>query len=332
MITTSSFTNKTLTPNSFSFPKPKPKSKPLIPFLPPAPRASTIFKAHLTTSPTPQERVDILSEALPFIQKFHGKTIVVKYGGAAMKSQALKLRVIKDLVLLACVGLRPILVHGGGAEINHWLNKIGIEPHFKDGLRVTDAETMSVVEMVLAGKVNKSLVSMINCAGGRAVGISGKDGKLVTARPADPGLGFVGEVARVDSGILTAMSGGGVIPVIATVAADEEGQAYNVNADTFAGEIAAAVGAEKLVLLTDVAGILEERENPESLVREVDVKGVRRMVDEGKVVGGMVPKVKCCVRALAQGVRAASIIDGRVPHCLLLEVLTDEGIGTMITG
>ncbi|KAJ1280270.1 hypothetical protein BS78_04G218300 [Paspalum vaginatum] len=279
-------------------------------------------------------RVDVLSEALPFIQRFKGKTVVVKYGGAAMKSPELQASVIRDLVLLSCVGLRPVLVHGGGPEINSWLARVGVEPQFRNGLRVTDAVTMEVVEMVLVGKVNKQLVSLISLAGATAVGLCGKDARLLTARPTPDAasLGFVGEVARVDPTVLHPIIGSGHIPVIATVAADETGQAYNINADTAAGEIAAAVGAEKLLLLTDVSGILADRDDPGSLVREVDVAGVRRMVAEGKVGGGMVPKVECCVRAIAQGVRTASIIDGRVPHSLLLEILTDEGTGTMITG
>lgn len=281
-----------------------------------------------------QTRVDILSESLPFIQRFRGKTIVVKYGGAAMKSPALQSSVINDLVLLSCVGLRPVLVHGGGPEINSWLLRLGHQPQFHNGLRVTDALTMEVVEMVLVGKVNKSLVSLINLAGATAVGLCGKDARLLTARPAPDAaaLGFVGEVARVDPAILRPILADGHIPVIASVAADDAGQGYNVNADTAAGEIAAAVGAEKLILLTDVAGILEDRNDPGSLVKEIDISGVRRMVDEGKVAGGMIPKVNCCVRSLAQGVRTASIIDGRVPHSLLLEILTDEGAGTMIKG
>ncbi|URD80756.1 acetylglutamate kinase [Musa troglodytarum] len=229
-----------------------------------------------------------------------------------MKSAALQSSVINDLVLLSCVGLRPVLVHGGGPEINSWLLRLGHEPQFHNGLRVTDALTMEVVEMVLVGK----------------------DARLLTARPTPDAaaLGFVGEVARVDPGILRPILADGHIPVIASVAADENGQSYNVNADTAAGEIAAAMGAEKLILLTDVAGILEDRNDPDSLVKEIDISGIRKMVMEKKVAGGMIPKVNCCVRSLAQGVRTASIIDGRVPHSLLLEILTDEGAGTMITG
>lgn len=288
-----------------------------------------------TESATPgQFRVDILSESLPFIQKFRGKTIVVKYGGAAMKSPELQASVINDLVLLSCVGLRPVMVHGGGPEINHWLNRLNIEAVFRDGLRVTDAETMEIVSMVLVGKVNKTLVSLINKAGAIAVGLSGMDGRLLTARPSPRAadLGFVGEVARVDPAVLRSLIDSSQIPVVTSVAADESGQPYNINADTVAGELAAALGAEKLILLTDVAGILEDRNDPKSLVKKIDIKGVKKMVEEGKVGGGMIPKVNCCVRSLAQGVTTASIIDGRVPHSLLLEILTDEGAGTMITG
>ncbi|KAJ8759279.1 hypothetical protein K2173_006799 [Erythroxylum novogranatense] len=282
----------------------------------------------------PQVRVDVLSESLPYIQKFRGKTIVVKYGGAAMKQPELRASVVSDLVLLSCVGLRPVLVHGGGPEINHWLKLLQIEPAFEDGLRVTDAKTMEIVSMVLVGKVNKDLVSRINKAGATAVGLSGMDGQLLVARPSPNSakLGFVGEVSRVNSTILQPLVDNGHIPVIASVAADETGQSYNINADTVAGEIAAALGAEKLILLTDVAGILEDRNDPNSLVKEIDIKGIKRMIGEKKVAGGMIPKVNCCVRSLAQGVRTASITDGRVQHSLLHEIMTEEGIGTMITG
>lgn len=281
-----------------------------------------------------QFRVDVLSESLPFIQKFRGKTIVVKYGGAAMKSEHLRASVVNDLVLLSCVGLRPVLVHGGGPEINSMLTRLGIRPQFIDGLRVTDAATMEVVSMVLVGSVNKNLVSLISQAGATAVGLSGLDGCLFTARPGPDAdrLGFVGEVAKVDPSVLRHLTDQGFIPVIASVSMDDSGQKYNINADTVAGELAAALGAEKLILLTDVPGILGQRDDPGSLVKEIDIRGVKRMVDEGKIAGGMIPKVNCCVRSLAQGVRTASIIDGRVPHSLLLEIMTDEGTGTMITG
>lgn len=276
-------------------------------------------------------KVKILSEALPYIQQFTGKTIVVKYGGAAMKDSTLKDQVIRDVVFMSCVGMRPILVHGGGPEINTWLDKLGIEPQFKNGLRVTDAATMDVVEMVLVGRVNKEIVSLINQAGGAAVGLCGKDGHLIQARPADAeGVGFVGEVASVDPSILEAIVNAGHIPVVSSVAADDSGQAYNINADTVAGEIAAALGAEKLILLTDTAGILRDYHDRSTLIPRLDIAEARQLIADGVVSGGMIPKVTCCVRSLAQGVKAAHIIDGRLPHSLLLEIFTDSGTGSMI--
>lgn len=276
-------------------------------------------------------RVRVLSEALPYIQQFTGRTVVVKYGGAAMKDSSLKDKVIRDVVFLACVGVRPVVVHGGGPEINSWLGKLGIEPQFKNGLRVTDAATMDVVEMVLVGRVNKELVSLINRAGGKAVGLCGKDANLIKARPEGrEGIGFVGEVNSVDIKLLESLVCSGYIPVVSSVAADETGQAYNINADTVAGEIAAALGAEKLILLTDTAGILKDYKDPSTLIASLDIQEARNLIETSIVAGGMIPKVNCCVRSLAQGVRAAHIIDGRVPHALLLEIFTDLGIGSMI--
>lgn len=276
-------------------------------------------------------RVRVLSEALPYIQQFAGRTIVVKYGGAAMKDSSLKEKVIRDIVFMSCVGLRPIVVHGGGPEINTWLDKLGIEPQFKNGLRVTDAPTMDVVEMVLVGRVNKEIVSLINQAGGSAVGLCGKDGNLIKARPeGQEGIGFVGEVNSVNMRVLECLLNGGHIPVISSVAADDTGQAYNINADTVAGEIAAALGAEKLILLTDTAGILRDYHDPSTLIAKLDIQEARQLIDEGIVSGGMIPKVSCCVRSLAQGVRATHIVDGRIPHALLLEIFTDAGIGSML--
>jgi acetylglutamate kinase len=276
-------------------------------------------------------RVRVLSEALPYIQQFAGRTVVVKYGGAAMKDITLKDKVIRDVVFLACVGLRPVVVHGGGPEINSWLEKLGIEPQFKNGLRVTDAATMDVVEMVLVGRVNKELVALINRAGGKAVGLCGKDGNLIKARPEGrEGIGFVGEVNSVDIRLIDSLVNSGYIPVVSSVAADEMGQAYNINADTVAGELAAALGAEKMILLTDTAGILKDYKDPSTLIAKVDIQEARSLIESGVVGGGMIPKVSCCVRSLAQGVKAAHIIDGRIPHALLLEIFTDEGIGSMI--
>ncbi|MCA1991617.1 MAG: acetylglutamate kinase [Coleofasciculus sp. S288] len=276
-------------------------------------------------------RVRVLSEALPYIQQFAGRTVVVKYGGAAMKDSTLKDQVIRDIVFLACVGLRPVVVHGGGPEINSWLARLGIEPQFKNGLRVTDEATMDVVEMVLVGRVNKELVSLINRSGGKAVGLCGKDGNLIKARPEGlEGIGFVGEVNSVDIKLIDTLASSGYIPVISSVAADETGQAYNINADTVAGELAAALGAEKLILLTDTAGILRNPKDASTLLPKVDIQQARQLISDGIVAGGMIPKVNCCVRSLAQGVRAAHIIDGRIPHALLLEIFTDEGIGSML--
>lgn len=280
---------------------------------------------------TEATRVRVLSEALPYIQQFVGRTVVIKYGGAAMKDQTLKDKVIRDIVFLSSVGVRPVVVHGGGPEINSWLGKLNIEPQFKNGLRVTDAATMDVVEMVLVGRVNKELVSMINRAGALAVGLCGKDGNLVTARPVtQEGIGFVGDVSIISPNLVESLVKSGYVPVISSVAADETGQAYNINADTIAGELAAALGAEKLILLTDTPGILEDYHDPSTLLPKLSIQDARNLIDKGVVSGGMIPKVTCCVRSLAQGVRAAHIIDGRIPHALLLEIFTDRGIGSMI--
>lgn len=280
---------------------------------------------------TDADRVRILSEALPYIQQFRGRTVVVKYGGAAMREGTLKAGVVRDIVFMACVGIRPVVVHGGGPEINTWLTKLNIEPQFKDGLRVTDAQTMDVVEMVLVGRVNKELVSLINQAGGKAVGLCGKDGNLITARPqGDVDVGFVGDVTNVEPGLVKSLVADGYIPVISSVASDETGQAYNINADTVAGELAAALNAEKLILLTDTRGILRNYKDPSTLIPKLDIKQARALIDEGIVAGGMIPKVKCCVRSLAQGVGATHILDGRVNHALLLEIFSDTGIGSML--
>ncbi|MEM1240652.1 MAG: acetylglutamate kinase [Cyanobacteria bacterium P01_H01_bin.26] len=280
---------------------------------------------------TAASRVQILSEALPYIQKFQGRTVVVKYGGAAMKDDTLKDKVIRDIVFMACVGIHPVLVHGGGPEINTWLDKLGIEPQFKDGLRVTNAPTMDVVEMVLVGRVNKELVGLVNAAGGSAVGLCGKDGNMITARPQGAtGIGFVGEVNRIEPKLVKSLVDADYIPIISSVSAAADGQSYNINADTVAGELAAALGAEKLILLTDTPGILKDYHDASTLYTKLDIQEARALIDSGIVSGGMIPKVNCCVRALAQGVHGAHIIDGRVPHSLLLETFTNEGIGSML--
>jgi acetylglutamate kinase len=286
-----------------------------------------------TISHTDVLRVSVLSEALPYIQRFSGRRVVVKYGGAAMVKAELRDAVYRDLVLLASVGVQPVVVHGGGPEINDWLGRLNIAPQFRDGLRVTTPETMDVVEMVLVGRVNKHIVNGINLVGGRAVGLCGSDGSLVLARTYGEGdHGLVGEVQAVDPAVLFPLLDAGYIPVISSVSADREGQAHNINADTVAGELAAALQAEKLIMLTDTAGILRNREDPGSLIRQVSLSGARQLIAEEVVNGGMTPKTECCIRALAQGVGAAHIVDGRVPHALLLEVFTDAGIGTMVVG
>jgi acetylglutamate kinase len=295
------------------------------------PHRHTPILSSMTHSNEDATRVRVLSEALPYIQKFAGRTVVVKYGGAAMKDSTLKDRVIRDLIFMSCVGIRPVLVHGGGPEINSWLEKIGIEPQFKDGLRVTDAATMDVVEMVLVGRVNKEIVALINQAGGNAVGLCGKDGNLIVARPdGREGIGFVGEVSGVNVDILNTLVKSGYIPVVSSVAADENGQAYNINADTVAGEIAAALGAEKLILMTDTPGLMRDFKDPNTLIRQLNIQDARALIEDGTVSGGMIPKLTCCVRSLAQGVKATHIIDGRLPHSLLLEIFTDNGTGSMI--
>ena len=278
-------------------------------------------------------RVSVLSEALPYIQRFAGRRVVVKYGGAAMVRQDLREAVFRDLALLACVGVQVVVVHGGGPEINEWLGRLQIQPEFRNGLRVTTPETMDVVEMVLVGRVNKQIVNGLHQVGGRAVGICGSDGRLVLARTyGDGSNGLVGDVAAVNPAVLLPLLDNGYIPVISSVAANAEGQAHNINADTVAGELAAALQAEKLILLTDTPGILRDRDDPSSLIRQVSLAGARELIEGGIVAGGMTPKTECCIRAIAQGVAAAHIVDGRSPHALLLEVFTDAGIGTMVVG
>ena len=278
-------------------------------------------------------RVSVLSEALPYIQRFSGRRVVIKYGGAAMAHAQLRDAVFRDLALLASVGVQPVVVHGGGPEINQGLKRLEIPAEFRDGLRVTDADTMDVVEMVLVGRVNKQIVNGLNQLGARAVGLSGSDGRLVEARPWGEGShGFVGDVARVNPDLLEPLLEQGYLPVISSVAATPDGQSHNINADTVAGELAAAMEAEKLILLTDTPGILEDKDDPASLIRKLKLPEARQLIHDGIVAGGMTPKTECCIRALAQGVAAAHIIDGRVPHALLLEVFTDAGIGTMVVG
>jgi acetylglutamate kinase len=280
------------------------------------------------------ERASILAQALPYIQEFRGKTIVVKYGGAAMVNESLRAAVAEDLVLMSCVGIRAVLVHGGGPEIDAMLRRLGKEPVFVKGLRYTDEETMEVVQMVLAGKVNKDLVALLQRAGGKALGLCGLDGGLLAAakRGGPDDLGLVGEIEEVRTEVLEAALDGGFVPVVATVAGGrgDDHKSYNVNADTAAAEIAIALGAEKLLLLTDVPGILRDVKDPSTLIRQLPRSGVQALRDEGILSKGMIPKVECCAKAVDGGVGRAHIIDGRVPHSLLVEVFSDAGIGTMI--
>ncbi len=287
-------------------------------------------KDHLDDS---AKRVSVLSEALPYIQRFAGRRIVIKYGGAAMLQEKLREAVFRDIALLSSVGVQPIVVHGGGPEINQWLKKLGKTPVFKDGLRITDSETMDIVEMVLMGRVNKQIVKGLSKLGALAIGLCGIDGNLFEARPLGNGShGLVGEVSTVKSDVLEPLLDKGYVPVISSVASNKEGVSHNINADTVAGEISASLAAEKLILLTDTPGILRNQEDESTLIRQLRLSEARELIKEGIVKDGMTPKTKCCIRALAQGVSAAHIIDGRVPHALLLEVFTNSGIGTMLIG
>jgi acetylglutamate kinase len=279
------------------------------------------------------ERAQVLIEALPYMRRYHGKTIVVKYGGAAMTDPALRPQVMADIVLMHYVGLCPILVHGGGPEVSEMMKKAGKEPVFVRGLRVTDAETVEIVEMVLAGKTNKGIVSLIQQQGGRAVGLSGKDGNLFVARKMecdDADLGFVGEVYEVNPHVIETLLMGGYVPVISSVATGPQGETFNINADHVAGRLAGDLRAEKLILLTDVPGIMEDVQNPDSLLSEIRADRARALIAEGKVDRGMIPKVEACLMALDAGVPRTHILDGRRPHSLLTELFTDRGVGTMI--
>jgi acetylglutamate kinase len=278
------------------------------------------------------EQAGILVQALPYIQKYFGKIIVIKYGGNAMIDEELKRSVCRDVMLMHYVGMKPILVHGGGPEISAVMKKIGKEPTFVNGLRVTDAETMEIVEMVLAGKTNKGIVSIVNNLGGRAVGLSGKDANLIVAEKAeaDVDLGFVGEVAKINPAILTDLLEHGYIPVISSVAIGPNGESFNVNADHIAGAIAAEVKATKLMMMTDVAGIYSDFSDKATFVSELRVADARKMIENKQIDKGMVPKVEACIKALEGGVERTHIIDGTMPHSLLMEIFTDTGIGTMI--
>ena len=281
---------------------------------------------------TNAERAEVLTQALPNIRHYTGKIVVVKYGGNAMVNEQLKQQVMEDIVLLRLIGVKVVLVHGGGPEINGLMDRLGKKPEFIDGLRVTDRETVDIVQMVLAGKVNKTLVNLLEMKGGHAIGLSGMDDYLIEAKVKDPRLGYVGEITSVNIASVTDLLEKGYIPVISTLGCDREGNTYNINGDTAAAYIAGALGAERLIMMTDVAGILRDRNDPATLIPEISVQETAALFESGIIAGGMVPKVQCCVEAIRRGVKNVVIMDGRVPHAILMELLTDEGAGTMVTG
>lgn len=279
---------------------------------------------------TNAQRAEILTQALPYIQKYNGKIVVVKYGGNAMTSEELKQQVMEDIVLLYLIGVKIVLVHGGGPEITELLGKIGKKSEFVDGLRVTDKETVDVVQMVLAGKISKSLVNLLEMKGGKAMGISGIDGRMIEAEVKDERLGFVGKITSVNVEPITDLLEKGYIPVVSTVGCDKSGNVYNINADTAAAQIAGAMKAESLISMTDIAGILRDRDDPSSLIPLIDIGDAETLFREGIISGGMIPKVECSIDAIRCGVKKVIIMDGRVPHAILIETLTDEGAGTMV--
>ena len=278
------------------------------------------------------ERAEVLTQALPYIKRYVGKTVVVKYGGNAMVNPDLKQQVMDDIVLLWLIGVKVVLVHGGGPEISSMMDKLGKKAEFVDGLRVTDKETVDIVQMVLAGKVNKTLVSLLEKRGGKAIGLCGMDGNLIQAKIKDPRLGFVGEVTAVNKDPVTDILEKGYIPVISTLGCDDEGNAYNINADTAAAHIAGALGAERFILMTDIAGILKDKDDPTTLIPEISLSETDKLFESGIISSGMIPKVQCCITAIKNGVKNVVIMDGRVPHSILMELLTDEGAGTLVKG
>ncbi|MCI5667692.1 MAG: acetylglutamate kinase [Oscillospiraceae bacterium] len=275
-------------------------------------------------------RANALVEALPYLQEYNDKVVVVKYGGNAMTNDDLKQAVMQDIVLLSLVGIKVVLVHGGGPEINAMLKKINKPSEFVNGLRYTDEETIDIVQMVLAGKVNKDLVQLLHQAGGKAIGLCGLDGDLIKAKQLNPDLGFVGEITEIDPGVINTALNNGYIPVVSTVAAGKNGEVYNINADTAAARIAAEMGAANLILLTDIKGLLEDKDDDNTLIRTLGVSEVPYLKNQGIISGGMIPKIDCCVEAVRRGVKKTNIIDGRIPHSILIELLTDIGAGTMI--
>ena len=286
----------------------------------------------MNTSVSNAERAEILTQALPYIKQYVGKVVVIKYGGNAMIDETLKQQVMEDIALLWLIGVKVVLIHGGGPEISDMMKKLGKQPEFINGLRVTDKETVDIVQMVLAGKVNKSLVTLLQMKGGHAVGLSGMDGGIIEAKIKDERLGFLGEIVKVRSQPITDLLEKNYIPVISTVASDRQGNVYNINGDTAAAYIAGAMGAERLIMMTDVAGILRDKDDPSTLIPKVKVSDAKKLYDDGIVSGGMIPKVDCCIEAINAGVKNVTIMDGRIPHAILMELLTDEGAGTMVMG
>ena len=280
---------------------------------------------------TNAERAEVLTAALPYIKKYSGKIVLIKYGGNAMQTEQLKQQVMEDIALLWLIGVKVVLVHGGGPEISQTMKALGKEAVFVDGLRVTDEETMDIVQMVLAGKVNKSLVNLIQTKGGHAVGVSGVDGGIIEATVKDPRLGLVGQITRIRTQPIEDLLEKNYIPVISTIASDRQGNTYNINGDTAAAYIAGALGAERMFLMTDIAGILMDKDDPSTLLPHVTTTEAKQLQEDGVISGGMIPKVECCIEALEHGVKNVVIMDGRTPHSILMELLTDEGAGTMVT-
>lgn len=278
------------------------------------------------------QRAEVLTQALPYIQQYNGKIVVVKYGGNAMVNDERKQQVMEDVVLLWLIGVKVVLVHGGGPEISEVMRRYGKQAEFVNGLRVTDKETVDIVQMVLAGKVNKSLVNLLEMKGGKAMGISGMDGRLIEAKMRNASLGFVGSITNVNIEPVTDLLEKGYIPVISTVGCDRDGNTYNINGDTAAACIAGALGAERLIMMTDIAGILRDRDDPATIIRELTIGDAVKLFEQGVISGGMIPKVDCCIDAIHRGVKKVIIMDGRVPHSILMELLTDEGAGTMVVG
>ena len=277
------------------------------------------------------ERAEVLTQALPYIKKHTGKIVVIKYGGNAMINEQLKQQVMEDIVLLWLIGVKVVLVHGGGPEINELMNKLGKKAEFVDGLRVTDKETVDIVQMVLAGKVNKTLVNLLEMKGGKAMGISGMDGRLIESEIKDERLGYVGKITKVHITPVLDLLEKGYIPVISTIGCDKQGNAYNINGDTAAAFVAGALGAQRLIMMTDIDGILRDKDDPSTIIPHLTIEEIARLKGEGIISGGMIPKVDCCIEAIHKGVKNVVIMDGRVPHSILMELLTDEGAGTMVS-